>query len=79
MNKFSGLIQKPIDKEKFFTKNPTLLNKVLGIKFYEHPIYGDEATLVVILPTGECGVTDFWEVPTAEELEDHLSLTKLNG
>ena len=44
-----------------------LIGTTCGIRFYEHPIYGDEAPLVVMV-SGVMVETDFWEVPDAEDL-----------
>jgi hypothetical protein len=52
----------------FLAKNPTAIGTVAGHKFYEHPTLGDESPLIVITPDGNVQVSDFWELPTREEL-----------
>lgn len=54
----------------FLAQKPTLIGIVGGQSFYEHPIYGDESTLVCITSAGFKINTDFWELPTAEEAID---------
>ena len=55
--------------QKFMASDPYLMEEVGEHCFYEHPIYGDESPLVVVV--GDvCGLTTFWDVPTIEELED---------
>ncbi|MGL5078786.1 MAG: hypothetical protein ACRDBG_23560 [Waterburya sp.] len=50
-------------------QGPELVGEVAGYRFYEHPIRGDEAPLVMITPDGRMVKrTDFWDLPTTEEL-----------
>ena len=63
----TDLFVKLYNKEKMMSKNPTLIGCVAGIKFYEHPDYGDEYPLVAV-KDDECGLTDFCELPELEEL-----------
>lgn len=53
----------------FLSRNPTLIGIVAGIRFYEHPTYGDESPLVAILPDGRKKLSPYWECPDACELE----------
>lgn len=46
----------------------TLIGTVSGIRFYEHPYLGDEAPLIAVLPDGTMGDTDFWELPSIDEV-----------
>ena len=56
------------NKDKFMRRNPELIGTVAGIQFYEHPIMGDECPLVAI--QGEhCGLTEFYELPTHDDIE----------
>jgi hypothetical protein len=61
------MIKKNYNKQNFIDKKPILIGIVRGVKFYEHPIFGDESPLVAIMGD-KCGLTDFWEIPTIEEL-----------
>lgn len=55
--------------ERFFSDKPTLIGVSLGWRFYEHPKYGDETGLVAYRKaTNELYLTDFYDVPTLEEL-----------
>ena len=57
------------DKAKaFLAKNPERIGAIAGHTFYEHPIYGDESPLMVITPEGKIKRSEFWELPTLEEL-----------
>ena len=58
--------------KKFLAKNPTLLGRVMDWNFYEDPIRGDEAPLIAITPEGTVRRTDFWEVPSIDEMIDSL-------
>lgn len=64
------LIIKPYNKEKVMAKKPTLIGCVSGIRFYEHPTFGDEYPLIASRGS-EFGLTELWEVPTLEELVDY--------
>lgn len=60
-------IVKPYNREKVMADNPTLVGVVGGIKFYEHPKFGDESPLIA--DTGDqFGLTDFWELPSLSDL-----------
>ena len=58
----------------FLAKNPTLIGRVLGVDLYESPTYGDESPLIAITPDGRVKKTDHWELPSALEATDLLSL-----
>lgn len=47
--------------------NPVLIGVVAGIRFYEHPIFGDEYPLIAVIKE-KCGLTNFWEIPSLEQL-----------
>lgn len=49
----------------------TLISTVMGFRFYEHPIHGDETTMLAVRE-GSVFDTPFWETPTVEELADEL-------
>ncbi|GAB5503446.1 hypothetical protein [Pyruvatibacter sp.] len=59
----------------FLAKNPTFIGAVAGYRFYEHPTLGDESPLVYI-KDGRVGLSDFWEVPTLDELYDLYDIPK---
>lgn len=61
------IVTRKFDKAKTMAHNPTLVGVVAGIRFYEHPLRGDEAPLVADTGT-EFGLTDFWDLPTLEDL-----------
>ena len=48
---------------KFMKKNPTLIGTVAGVKFYEHPVYGDEHPLLAITKEGKLKHTGCYELP----------------
>jgi len=54
--------------KKFLEMNPTYISTVVGIKFYEHPVYGDESPLIAITQCGKKKTTDFWESPTTDDV-----------
>lgn len=54
--------------KSFLAKQPTLIGVVAGISFYEHPFYGDESPLICITRNGKVKKTDFWELPTIDEV-----------
>lgn len=54
---------------KIEAANPEHIGTVAGIRFFEHPFYGDEAPLI-IKQHGEWRITDFYEVPDLLELVD---------
>ena len=47
--------------------NPTHIGTVAGIRFFEHPTKGDESPMIV-KSNGIWHLTDFWDMPTLEEL-----------
>ena len=49
--------------KKFKEHNPTYIGTMAGHKYYEDPIYGDEAPLKVITPEGELKTSIWWEMP----------------
>ena len=57
---------------KLLSLNPTRIATVMGIKFYEHPTYGDESPLLAIV-NGKVKRTDFWETPETEDVADWLA------
>jgi hypothetical protein len=64
----TSLIVKKYSKARVLSDKPVLIGIVAGIKFYEHPRKGDESPLIADDGVGNFGLTDFWEVPTIEEL-----------
>lgn len=61
-------ITKKVNQEKLMKHNPSMIGMVLGIRFYEHPILGDESPLIAVTKD-YCGVTEFYELPTREDIE----------
>lgn len=52
----------------FLAHNPTLIGTVNGDSFYEHPLKGDDAPLVIVSYHGNvCYNTEWWELPSSEE------------
>lgn len=59
------------DKAKaFLAKNPTLIGRVNGTDFYEHPTLGDESPLIMVMPSGELRRSEHWELPSADEYRE---------
>lgn len=56
------------DKAKHIAKTATFIGNVSGVPFYEHPTLGDESPLLYITKDGRVKVSDFWELPTYDEL-----------
>ena len=52
---------------KVMARNPTLIGVVSGIRFYEHPIYGDEAGLIAV-QDGVAYQTCWFDLPDWNEL-----------
>ena len=63
------IVYRKLNKEKVMARNPELIGVVAGIRFYEHPAYGDESPLIADTGT-EFGLTDFWELPDIADLYD---------
>ena len=68
MSDLHKIIHRRFSKEKVLAANPTLIGIVAGIKFYEHPMKGDESPLIALMVDGSCGLTDYWELPSHWEL-----------
>ena len=56
------------DKAKRLAIEATLIGTVCGVPFYESPTYGDEAPLLYINKAGQAKMSDFWELPSYDEL-----------
>ena len=61
-----------LSRDKVMARNPTLVGIVLGVRFYECAIHGDDAPLIAITEA-QCGYTDFYDVPKDHELADMVS------
>lgn len=61
------IFSKEINLEKFMARQPELVGIVVGIKFYEHPLYGDEVALIAIRGN-QCGYSHWQEIPSLDEL-----------
>ena len=44
---------------------PTYIGSVNGRRFYEHPLYGDETTMIEKVAYGRYVSTEFWELEDA--------------
>lgn len=55
----------------FSDLRPTYLGTILDVQFYEHPDYGDEAPILA-KQHGVWYNTDWWEIPTTEEVVEVL-------
>ena len=53
---------------KFLSKDPTHIGTVGEFDFFEHPTQGDEAPLMVIGPDGKVRRSDWYDLPTVEDL-----------
>lgn len=53
---------------KFLEMKPTYMGRQLGNDFYECPWNGDEAPLWMITTEGKLKKSDFWEVPSVDEM-----------
>ncbi len=62
------IVIRAINKGHLMAMDPTLVGEVGPYKFYEHPIWGDEAPLIAV-GNNECGLTDYFDLPTLEELQ----------
>jgi len=56
-------------QERIMSQSPTLCGVVAGVRFYEHPKHGDEVGLMA-LADGQLYQTDFYDVPSLDELMD---------
>lgn len=67
------------DKAKrFLSQQPELMGIVLGYRFYEHPVYGDESPLIVITPEGKKKLSGFYDyVPDMDELLSAIEMGTL--
>lgn len=63
------LIIKPYNRAQLMADNPMIIGTVRGIDFYEHPKFGDEVPLIADF-NGKCGLTNFRDLPTLEELAE---------
>lgn len=56
--------------QAFIAKSPTHLATVAGLNFYEDPTLGDESALLYISKDGKIKRSDFWEVPSLDDVQD---------
>jgi hypothetical protein len=56
------------DKAKRLASEATLIGVVCGVPFYESPTHGDESPLIYINKEGKAKLSDFWELPSYDEL-----------
>ena len=61
-----------LPRDKVMARNPTLVGIVLGVRFYECAIHGDDAPLIAMTDT-QCGYSDFYDVPKDHELANMVS------
>lgn len=55
-------------QDKITAEKPFFIGRVAGFSFYEHPIMGDETTMLVKFD-GVWYLSDQWEIVDADELE----------
>ena len=58
--------------KNFLAKKPSLIVTVLGVRFYEHPIHGEDVPLVAITKDGKVRSTAFMEIPSEDDVEYFL-------
>lgn len=58
---------KRIKDQTIGNQRPTHLGTVNGVRYFEHPRYGDESPLLANLD-GVWYITDFWEVPDLSDV-----------
>lgn len=56
------------EKAKRLVEQATLIGTVCGVPFYESPTHGDESPLIYINKEGKAKLSDFWELPSYDEL-----------
>jgi hypothetical protein len=47
--------------QNFLSHNPTELCSVAGVRFYEHPLRGDNAPIYAVTAAGKLVNTGFWD------------------
>ena len=55
-------------KAQRVAREGTLIGIVCGVPFYEHPTLGEDAPLFYLTKDGRVKVSDFYELPTLDEL-----------
>ncbi len=49
--------------------NPVLIGVLLGVKYYEHPLFGDESPLITIdYENKTYHITDFYDMPSLQDV-----------
>ena len=66
-----------LNSDKLLNRRPALVGTVNGVRFYEYPVYGDQAPLVMVSKT-RCGLTDFWEMSDVFNCIDNTGWTPDN-
>jgi len=61
-----------LPRDKVMARKPTLVGIVLGVRFYECAIHGDDAPLIAMTDQ-QCGYSDFHDVPKDHELANMVS------
>lgn len=56
-------------RRHFLSWSPTLIGTVAGVRFYEHPIDGDESPLLAVMPDGRLADTGEYDLPEADQVE----------
>lgn len=56
------------EKAKKLVQVATCVGTVCGVPFYEHPTLGDEVPLLYVTRDGRAAISDFWELPSHDEL-----------
>jgi hypothetical protein len=60
------------------TQGATLIGNVAGVYYYEHPVHGDESTLIAVSHKVKRAIsTELWELP--DVVESLFYLADLEG
>jgi len=62
-----------LPRDEVMRHNPTLIGVIMGVRFYECPIHGDEAPLIAVTDT-QCGYTDYYDMPNSGEFISDYNL-----
>ena len=63
---------------KLVATTATLVGSVAGCPFYEHPTQGDESPLLYITKDGRVKLSDFWDLPSYDELPVNALFSGVN-
>jgi len=66
-------LTRELPRDKVMARNPTLIGVIMGVRFYECAIHGDEAPLIAVTDT-QCGYTDYYDMPNTDEFISDYNL-----